>query len=195
MRERWEKIEIVGLKEAQIQSWLLSISFSSREDAHAHTQMTRLQGISGMPYKEGATEDSAGRLWVLGNETQSSTSAQYGDIRKWALPPHTIQQKLQLDYKTSITQIHQKIELYGSLTTKDLQKPYPSRQVGGVEMQRGVESHRDTKWHWELPRHGMCRPTSTLVDKNQEGHLRIKGPQPQTRPPSPGFQCQEDMST
>ena len=44
--------------------------------------MTRLQGISGMPYKEGATEDSAGRLWVLGNETQSSTSAQYGDIRK-----------------------------------------------------------------------------------------------------------------
>ena len=30
------------------------------------------------------------------------------------------QQKLQLDYKTNITQNHQKIELYGSLTTKDL---------------------------------------------------------------------------
>ena len=31
-------------------------------------------------------------------------------------------QKLQLDYKTNITQNHQKIELYGSPTTKELKK-------------------------------------------------------------------------
>lgn len=36
MREREDKIEIVGLKEAQIQAQLLSISFSSEEDAHVH---------------------------------------------------------------------------------------------------------------------------------------------------------------
>ena len=50
-----------------------------------------------------------------------------------------LQQKLQLDYKTNITQIHQKIEPYRSPTTKDLKKPHSSRQVGEEEMQRGVE--------------------------------------------------------
>ena len=43
--------------------------------------------------------------------------------------------KLQLDYQTNITQTDQKIELYGSLTTKDLKKPHSSRQVGGAESQ------------------------------------------------------------
>ena len=37
------------------------------------------------------------------------------------------QQKLQLDYKTNITQNPQKIQLYGSLTTKELKKPHSSR--------------------------------------------------------------------
>ena len=46
------------------------------------------------------------------------------------------QQKLQLNYKTTITQNHQKIELYGSLTTKELKKSHSSKQVGGVEMRR-----------------------------------------------------------
>ena len=35
-------------------------------------------------------------------------------------------------------------------------------------------------------------PTSPVVDKNQEGYLGSARPQAQTRPPSPGFQRQED---
>ena len=38
---------------------------------------------------------------------------------------------------TNITQIRQKIELYGSPTTKDLRKPHSSRWVGGVEWHGG----------------------------------------------------------
>ena len=44
-----------------------------------------------------------------------------------------LQKKLQLDYKTDTTQNCQKIELYGSLTAKDLKKPHLSRWVGGAE--------------------------------------------------------------
>ena len=52
------------------------------------------------------------------------------------------QEDLQVDLKTNNTKNHQKIELYGSLTTKDLKKPPSSRQVGGarVEMGRKVRS-------------------------------------------------------
>ena len=46
------------------------------------------------------------------------------------------QQKLQLDYKTDITQNRHKIELYGSPTTKELKKTQSSRQVAGAEMWR-----------------------------------------------------------
>ena len=41
------------------------------------------------------------------------------------------QKELQLNLKTNTTQNCQKIELYGSLTTKDLKKPHSSRRVGG----------------------------------------------------------------
>ena len=54
------------------------------------------------------------------------------------------QQKLQLDYKTTITQNHQKIELYGSSTTKELKKSYSSRWVGGEERQKCTERQRGT---------------------------------------------------
>ena len=40
---------------------------------------------------------------------------------------------------------------------------------------------------WEVP-------NPDAVDKNQEGYLGSKGSQPHTRPPTPGFQCQEDKS-
>ena len=53
------------------------------------------------------------------------------------------QQKLQLDYKTTITQNHQKIELYGSSTTKELKKSHSSRWVGGEE-RKCVGSQRGT---------------------------------------------------
>ena len=65
-----------------------------------------------------------------------------------------LQQKLQVGYKTNITQIHQKIELYGSPTTKDLKKPHSSRRVGEAEMWkdrerwRGLGRHEDLEWWW-----------------------------------------------
>ena len=40
-----------------------------------------------------------------------------------------LQQKLQLDLKTSIAQICQKINLSGNLTIKDVNKPHSTRQV------------------------------------------------------------------
>ena len=52
-----------------------------------------------------------------------------------------LQESLQLGYKTNITQICQKIELYGSPTSKDFKKLHSSRQLGGLEMQRCTERH------------------------------------------------------
>ena len=60
---------------------------------------------------------------------------------------HTeLQQKLQLDCKTNITQIHQKIKLHGSLTIKDLRMPHSSREVQGMETQRRGEAQRSDGW-------------------------------------------------
>ena len=95
------------------------------------------------------------------------------------------QQKLQLDYKTNITQNSQKIELYESPTTKGLKKSHSSRQVGGAEMKtrRDVQRHGDAE---------QVAPPPRVVDKNREGNLRSEGSQPHIRPLSLGFQHQED---
>lgn len=66
MRERGEEVEVAGLKQAQIQSLLLSILFSSREDAHIHRLKSKEQ--SDVLCREGATRDVAGGLWMLGNK-------------------------------------------------------------------------------------------------------------------------------
>ena len=47
------------------------------------------------------------------------------------------QQKKLLDLKINNTRNRQKIELYGSLTTKDVKKSHLSRRVAGAEMQNG----------------------------------------------------------
>ena len=60
------------------------------------------------------------------------------------------QQKLQLDYKTNITQNHQNIKLYGSLTTKELKKPHSSRWVGGAK-RWNVQSHTHI-WYVKIER-------------------------------------------
>ena len=61
-----------------------------------------------------------------------------------------LQQKSPLDYKTNTTHNHQEIELFGSLTTKDLKKPHSSRQVGGAEVWGWAEQSRDMVWHREV---------------------------------------------
>lgn len=52
---RGEEVEIVGLKQAQMQSLLLSILFCSREDAHTHRSLGS-KGQSGVLCKEGQPE-------------------------------------------------------------------------------------------------------------------------------------------
>ena len=49
------------------------------------------------------------------------------------MPPHTTKRRTTTNLKTKNNQNCQKIELYGSPTTKELKKKYSSRQVGGAE--------------------------------------------------------------
>ena len=85
---------------------------------------------------------------------------------------HNYKKELQLSLKTNNNQNFHKIELYGSLTTKDLKKPHSSRRVGGEEMR---------SWGGVVRRHSVVQtgsgsgrkavPHSRVVDKNQEGYL------------------------
>ena len=90
------------------------------------------------------------------------------------------QQNLQLNYKTTITQNRQKIELRESLTTMELKKSHSYRKVVGEAMQRRGDAE------WATP-HNMWWIKIG-------GILKSEGSQPHTRPPNPGFQCQEDKS-
>ncbi|KAF6114519.1 hypothetical protein HJG60_010500 [Phyllostomus discolor] len=68
-------------------------------------------------------------------EVKDQASGQGGGIGKHNLTPHTTKQKIKLNYKTTTTQNRQRIELYGSLTIKELKQSPSSRQVGGTETQ------------------------------------------------------------
>ena len=49
------------------------------------------------------------------------------------MPPHTTRRWTKTNLKTKNNQNCQKIELYGSLTTKELKKKHSSKPVGGAE--------------------------------------------------------------
>ena len=55
------------------------------------------------------------------------------------MTPHTTKRRTITNLKTKNNQNFQKIELYGSPTTKELKKKHSSRSVGGVEMGSPVE--------------------------------------------------------
>ena len=59
---------------------------------------------------------------------------------------------------------------------------------------REVESHGDTEWHRKVQDAEQAIPQPQVVNKNSKGHVKCEGSQPQTRPPNPGFQHQEDKS-
>ena len=84
------------------------------------------------------------------------------------MPPHTPTKKLQLDYKTNITQNCQKIELYISPKTTDLKKPHSSRWAGGAETQREVKICGGAA-ELEVPH-------PHVVDKNQEESSGARDP-------------------
>ena len=63
----------------------------------------------------------------------SGTSSQDGGVGRYTMPPHTTKRRT-TNLKTKNNQNCQEIELYGSLTTKEIQKKHSSRLVGGAEM-------------------------------------------------------------
>ena len=72
------------------------------------------------------------------------------------MPPCTTKRRTttNLKTKTKKTQNCQKIELYGSLTTKELKKKHSSRPVGGAEMGSQVE-----RTHGKAVAGGLGGPT------------------------------------
>ena len=61
------------------------------------------------------------------------TSGQDGGIGRYTLPPCTTKRRIKTNLKTKNNQNCQKIELYGSLTTKELKRKHSSKLVGGVQ--------------------------------------------------------------
>ena len=82
------------------------------------------------------------------------------------------QQKLQQNYKTTITQNHQKNQAVWKSDNKEF------KEVTFIQMgSRGRDVEQEV-------------PHPHVVDNNQEGYSASKRSQPHTRQPSPGFQCQ-----
>ena len=89
-----------------------------------------------------------------------------------------------INVKTINTQNYQKIELYGSLTTKKLKKKHLSRPVGGAEMRSQGREDRQQGSGWQTRLWLMDQAVShSHVDK-PGGTARE-----QDRPHNPGFQC------
>ena len=59
------------------------------------------------------------------------------------MPPRTTKRRTTTNLKTKNNKNCQKIELYGSLTTKELKKKHLSEPVGGVEM--GSQGREDSR--------------------------------------------------
>ena len=78
---------------------------------------------------------------TFSKDIYEGTSGQDGGLGRDTLPPGGTTRIITTTLKTKNTQNCQKIELYGSLTSKDLKKPYSSIWVGGVEM--GGQSGED----------------------------------------------------
>ena len=63
------------------------------------------------------------------------TSSQDGGIGRYTLPPHTTKRRTTTNLKTNKNQNYKKIQLYGSLTTKEFKKEHSFRVVGGAGSQ------------------------------------------------------------
>ena len=65
------------------------------------------------------------------------TSSQDGGIHRYTLPACTTKRKKPTNLKTKNNHNFQKMELYGSLTNKQLKKKHSFRLVGGAETGSG----------------------------------------------------------
>ena len=93
------------------------------------------------------------------------TSGQDGGIGRYTLPLHTMKRRTTTNLRKKINQNCQKIELYGSPTTKELKKKHSSRLVGGAET--GSQGGED--WGtWQTGHSHIC------MWVNREEQLRSK---------------------
>ena len=97
-----------------------------------------------------------------------------------------LQPKLQASLKTYNTQNYQKIELYGSLTTKDLKKSHSSRWVGVPEMLRGVERWQNRWSHIHMWWIKIRRDTLEAKDPSPRSDHTAPDQTTQPRVPAPG---------
>ena len=74
------------------------------------------------------------------------TPSQDGGEVRHTVPPHTTKRRTTTDLKTKNNQNCQTVELYGSLTTKELKKKQSSRPVGGADMGSQVERTHGKAW-------------------------------------------------
>ena len=118
--------------------------------------------------------DKNGLKWV--EKAGEGSSVLRGGTGRHGSPLCTTTSKLQLKYRTTITQNHQKSRLILSLTTTELKKPHPTRLVGGAHMQSRLVFHPH------------------VVDKNSGGISWEQGVPAPHQGHSPSFQFQEDKS-
>ena len=84
--------------------------------------------------------------WPINNK--NLTSSQDGSIDRYTLPPCATKKEGQQQIKKKKKTELQKIKLYGSPTTKSLEKKHSSRLVGGTEMgsHGGEDSQHGSGW-------------------------------------------------
>ena len=91
--------------------------------------------------------------WKLSLKTQIITSDQDRGVRRYTLPPCTTKRRT-TNLKTKNSQNCQKIQLYGSPTTKELKKKHSSILVGAAETAARTEracgkaEARRPGWAW-----------------------------------------------
>ena len=109
-----------------------------------------------------------------------ATSSEDGGIGRYILPPCTTKRRTTTNLKTKINPNWQKIELYVSLTTKELKKKHSSRLVGGAEIDsQGRRGLWERQWlvEWAVPHLCIDKPGGTTGEPD--------------RLHNPGFQCRE----
>ena len=88
------------------------------------------------------------------------------------------QQKLQLTYKTTVKQNDQKVELYGSLTNKELKKSNSSKWVGGANAEMWNRQYHTHAYWIKIRRYtlGAKDPTPTPDHPAQGSSTRKVSP-------------------
>ena len=98
------------------------------------------------------------------------TSSQDGGIGRYTLHARITKRSTTTNLKTKNNQKCQKIELYGSLTTKELKKKHSSRLVGGAEMaSQGREDSQQVGGWWTQRGGGLWNEAGSVTASRPRG--------------------------